>query len=316
MASNIVAVEAQAEDRPAALPGPEEAFAAIYPGKSRPLPAGFVASVRALERELGMPVFLLVQGGGAGFESLEAPLVEALQSSRKDLPRDRPLAVLLHSPGGSAKCAYQAATTLRRHCGGFTAIVPRQAKSAATLFALGAGELLLGTCGELGPLDAQFDDSEREVMVSALDEVQALERLHAFGLEAIDRSMALMVKRSGKKIETLLPTMLRYVADMMSPLLEKIDAVHYTQMSRALKVAEEYAIRLLQPKYSREEAQKIARHLVEHYPEHGFVIDAEEAGSFGLQTGTAPPALQEAIDATALHLDGITAIGILRDSDR
>ena len=65
---------------------------------------------------------------------------------------------------------------------------------------------------------------------------------------------------------------------MARPLLEKIDAVHYTQMSRFLKVAEEYAARLLLVRYPKNTADKIAEHLVTDYPEHGFVIDAAEAG--------------------------------------
>jgi ClpP class serine protease len=32
---------------------------------------------------------------------------------------------------------------LKRHCGGFVAVVPRYAKSAATLLALGADEIIL-----------------------------------------------------------------------------------------------------------------------------------------------------------------------------
>jgi GTP cyclohydrolase FolE2 len=50
-------------------------------------------------------------------------------------------------------------------------------------------------------------------------------------------------------------------------------------MSRALKVGEEYAIRLLMsnPDYPPDQAREVARALVEDYPDHGFVIDAEEA---------------------------------------
>lgn len=121
----------------------------------------------------------------------------------------------------------------------------------------GATNLYLGKMAELGPLDVQVFDPDREGHASALDEVQALERLQAFSLEAFDRTMLLLVGKTGKKVETLLPMTLKYVTDLMRPLLEKIDAVHYTQMSRALKVAEEYAIRLLQPKYTKAQAKRL-----------------------------------------------------------
>lgn len=42
-----------------------------------------------------------------------------------------------------------------------------------------------------------------------------------------------------------LPIVLEYSSVLLKPLFEKIDVIHYTQMSRILKVAEEYALRLL-----------------------------------------------------------------------
>jgi hypothetical protein len=54
-------------------------------------------------------------------------------------------ALVIATPGGSAKSAFQLAMLLKRHCGGFVAVVPRYAKSAATLLALGADEIILGS---------------------------------------------------------------------------------------------------------------------------------------------------------------------------
>jgi len=125
--------------------------------------------------------------------------------------------------------------------------------------------------------------------------------------------MLLMLGRTGKKVETLLPLILRFVADMTRPLFEKIDTVHYTQMSRTLKVAEEYAIRLLGNRYPQDRARQIARHLVENYPEHGFVVDSAEAATFGLETETVSAEQQRIVDAMLPHLGQLTAIGRLRE---
>ncbi len=233
--------------------------------------------------------------------------------SHAELPKKKPIGLLIDSPGGYAQCAYRFATILRQHCGGFTAIVPRLAKSAATLLALGADSILMGQHAELGPLDAQIYDSEREDYISALDEVQSLERLHAFALDAVDRTMLLMVPKTGKKVETLLPMILNFVTEMMRPLLEKIDTVHYTQMSRALKEAEEYAVRLLQVYYPLNEARRIARHLVENYPEHGFFIGAEEARSLGIKVSSITPEQQATLDIMYPHLTSLIAIGRLKE---
>lgn len=289
---------------------PKKYFASIYP--ERALPPKFVDFVKALEANLQMPVFMIIQGDESEYSSIEEPLVEALHLNINRLPVNKPVALIIDSPGGSAKSAFKIAEIFRRHCGGFHAVIPRYAKSAATLLVLGAEKIILGSYAELGPLDAQILDKEREEYISALDEVQALERLLAFALVALDRSMLFMLGRAGKKIDTLLPHMLNFVNGMTCPLFEKIDAVHYTQMSRALKLAEEYAVRLLQPKYSSAEARYIAQHLVEKYSDHGFFIGADEVATFGLKTEAPVADQRDIIDSMIPFVGRLTVIGMLK----
>jgi hypothetical protein len=155
-------------------------------------------------------------------------------------------------------------------------------------------------------------DPEREEVTSALDEVQALERMHSSAMTQIDDTMQLLLGRTGKKVETLLPVVTKFVADTMAPLLDKIDTVHYSQQSRVLKVAEDYAYRLLLPRVTRGEAEDTARHFVNHYNEHGFVIDAEEARLY-LGLGDADEAQDAAIAQMEEWLtnNGTIAIGPL-----
>ena len=221
---------------------------------------------------------------------------------------------LVDSPGGDAKAAYQLAMLLKRRCGQFVAIVPRYAKSAATLLCLGAKEILMSGDAELGPLDIQIMEIDREERVSALDEVQSLDRLSAFAQQAVDRQMQLLMNRSGMKIRTLLPDVHSFVSNMVRPLFEKIDIVHYTQMSRLLKVAEGYAHRLLAPNYPPDVALFIARHLVHSYPEHGFLIAADEAKQIGLNVIDPSAELSNLMDQLVPHLSGMAAVGLLETS--
>lgn len=126
--------------------------ASVYGGINPELPAPFVHAVHGLETTLQMPVWLLVQRHHPNeeFHEIDNNLVEALIANRRDLPEGSPVALLIHSPGGYASCAYQIANALRNHCGKFVAIIPRWAKSAATLLALGAEQIVLGRDGELG----------------------------------------------------------------------------------------------------------------------------------------------------------------------
>lgn len=84
-------------------------------------------------------------------------------------------------------------------------------------------------------------------------------------------------------------------------------------MSRILKVAEEYAIRLLKPKYSDEKAKVIARHLVEKYPEHGFIIDRDEAASFGLEISEPSESVSVIMDSLIPYLGPVNIVGQLKE---
>lgn len=292
--------------------------ASISTGPYPFLPPEFAKAILELQKILEMPVYLLVQNyvapeGEHHFEEIDYELYHGFAVQISKLP-DRPIALVIDSPGGSANHAYKIANLFRQRCGGFQAIIPDYAKSAATLLALGANEIILGSQGELGPLDAQIEDPESEANFSALDEVQSLERLHAFALEAFDRTMLLLIRKTRKKVVTLLPMTLHFVSDMMRPLFEKIDVVHYTQMSRSLKLAEEYAVRLLEGRYPVGKARDIARELVEKYPEHGFVLDGKEMAR--IDAGLTRPAsatVQTIMDRMYPWMQNIIAIGQIEE---
>lgn len=297
----------------------EQGYAAsIFPGAATSLPEPLVAAVRQLEDLLQEPIWLILQGrhDGSPWVNLEDQVRVAFLRSRAHLRKCNRVGLIIDSPGGQASSAYQLAMMLRRHCGGFDAIVPRSAKSAATLLSLGGARFFMGSDAEIGPLDVQLMDPDREDWGSALDEVQALERLHAAALEQFDQAMLLLIQRTPKKLETLLPHAMKFATDMARPLLEKIDTVHYTQQSRLLKVAWDYAVRLLQPKYPAERAEGIASRLVNNYPEHGFVIDRDEAASF-LDVEEADPSVQSAIDEIEEFLTSnkLNAIGRVVERD-
>lgn len=223
------------------------------------------------------------------------------------------IALLIDSPGGYAVYAYKLAKLLKNHSGGFTAVVPQYAKSAATLLTLGAERIILPRDGELGPLDAQLFDPDREEVASALNEVQSLERLNADALRAVDSAMELLSVRTRKKTGALLPIATNFVTQMLGALFEKLDTVHYSQAARSLKVAEDYATRLLTAQYGAEQAAAIAERLVSDYPEHEFPIDPEEAANIGLLT-IAPSAEELAIlDKLMPYLNKLTVIGRLEE---
>lgn len=273
---------------PAPAPEPELSYyASIYPGKEEPVDPAIASLVKKLEKLLEIPVWLLIQdttNNRQDFGDIDYAVLSAFRKCCKNIEFKKPVALLIDSPGGNAHCAYQIVRLFQRRANRFTVIVPRYAKSAATLMALAASDLVMGRDAELGPLDVQMFDPEKEEMGSALNAVQSLERLNAFSMAAIDQLMPLLLRRTGRKVDTILPLVLDYVVNFVKPLSEKIDAVDYTKKSRELKVAEQYAMRLMKKEYGWAKAGDAARALVEKFPTHGFVIDRDEAASLESMT--------------------------------
>jgi hypothetical protein len=204
--------------------------------------------------------------------------------AKKSEMAGRDVALILDSYGGMSLIAYRIASLFRRNAKSFTVVIPRIAKSAATLLALGADEIILGDDAELGPLDVQVQDFDvEEDRVSALDMVQAIEQLEESAIDVAMRMLKSLKDKTKKRVNLLLEPSLQFAAQVTKPLFEKIDSVSYSRHSRMLKEAEDYAVRLLaRGKYTREEAEAIARDLVKQYSTHEFVIDLDECKRVGI----------------------------------
>jgi len=84
------------------------------------------------------------------------------------------LHLLLRSDGGDGEVAIRLARMAQATCSRFVVVVPDVAKSAATIFALGADEVIMGPPSDLGPIDPQVYVPDRGY-VSAKDVRSAVE---------------------------------------------------------------------------------------------------------------------------------------------
>ena len=66
------------------------------------------------------------------------------------------LDLILETPGGSGEIAEDIVRLLRKKYQDISVIIPGWAKSAGTLIAMAADEILMGTASALGPIDAQL----------------------------------------------------------------------------------------------------------------------------------------------------------------
>lgn len=96
--------------------------------------------------------------------------VRHLQELLNTVESMKPLDLLLNSPGGDIRTADKLVRMLSgassepesAPSGEFRVIVPDQAKSAATLMALGASEIVMSTSSELGPIDPQVELQDQD----------------------------------------------------------------------------------------------------------------------------------------------------------
>jgi hypothetical protein len=192
---------------------------------------------------------------------------------------ENPVLLFIQSSGGSIEPAYQIAKACHKHSNGkFVVCIPREAKSAATLIALGADEIHMGDLSQLGPVDPQING------------------LPALGLKDSLREIA--------KIAGEIPN-----AQMMFShyLRNQMNLQYFGWASRISDSAIQYGEKLLSLKhakgvsFNKDEARLIADRLVNHYKDHGFVIDSDEASAIFNKDGFVKIDTQELYDCEEIY---------------
>jgi hypothetical protein len=222
--------------------------------------------------------------------------------------RNRTNAVLiLTTRGGDPDAAYLITRFLQRHYDNLVLFVFGLCKSAGTLVALGAHEIVMTEAGELGPLDVQVHkDDEIMRRSSGLDVFQALALVAGQAYTVFEQTFLQVLGRSGGVITTKTAAEIatNLASQLLSPLSAQIDPVKLGEVQRAINIAEKYGERLGAG------SETIGR-LVHGYPSHGFVIDVEEACTLFRDVRRAAAveeALAEFLETRLLHFAGTGCI--------
>jgi len=140
----------------------------------RPL---YVQMEDQIEKQLGKRARVLAFFTSFGYpviiEDSDADMIEeVLRNTDMD---GRELFLVLNSPGGSGLAAERIVNICRTYgAGEFSVIVPKMAKSAATMICFGAKTILMSPTSELGPVDPQVpirDDSGKTYQYQAAHEI-------------------------------------------------------------------------------------------------------------------------------------------------
>lgn len=139
--------------------------------------------IEEIQRHTGRALLCYV----ASYHEIDDEDIRYIQELLLALPAETPIDLLLESPGGSIRVADKIARMLwnasgpdseTSPSGSFRLIVPDKAKSAATLLALGANEIVMSNTSELGPIDPQVylpDEHGNWDSYSAYDYVESYE---------------------------------------------------------------------------------------------------------------------------------------------
>lgn len=224
----------------------------------------------------GVETFVLIDGIGPR-------AVINVRRALKDKTGDE-IDVILHSPGGSPDDAYRLIRSFREHYQQVNVIVPFWAKSAATLFALGATRIVMQEYGELGPIDAQIrkDDEEKpgEEWESALNIQASLLKIEELSNRNFVDLFTNLQHNSDINIgrKQLAEMLLSYNSELYAPLLQRVEVYEMGRMERYLSIGKMYANRIIKQYASTDpvDAAKIEEFLdfiTYECPDHGYVLD-------------------------------------------
>lgn len=175
-------------------------------------------AIRAIERKRGTRVITMIHRqekrslfGFSVSRHIDLEDAQTIIAAIKETPTDRPIDLILHTPGGIVLAAMQIARAVEAHPAKVTVLVPVYAMSGGTLIALAADEIVLGEFSVLGPIDPQIVGLPAASIVRARDS-KPIE--HVFDLTLVLADVS----------EKALDQVKRGAVELMTPRLEQAKA--------------------------------------------------------------------------------------------
>jgi hypothetical protein len=215
--------------------------------------------IRDIEAITHRPLMVYVAGDGAQMTRNDViGFVEMLHN----IPRNANVDLMLHTPGGDIDAAEKIGMLLRDHVQHLRVIIPDYAKSAGTLLATAADEIVMGDTSELGTIDPQVFTADGRGALSAKSYLDTFQ-LHSRAL-----------KRDPNDA----------VAQLM---LSKMDPVLVRKYERMTMRSQMIAVDLLRRGMVTDQkaAEKVAKTLIntQKWHSHGQVITHAHAIAAGLK---------------------------------
>jgi len=221
-------------------------------------------------------VILYMMAGG--WSSIERQHVDDIDDFLHSLEKeeDKDLYLILHSFGGDADAAYHIAKMLNEYVGDkskLNIIVPRWAKSAATLLALAGNQVFMTKIAELGPIDPQIKVGAEWISAASIE--LSLKKILKIILDLSESS-------ESKK---------RLPEEVYSQLFSRMPINQIGEYDRLITYSEELAREILimrMYKDNVETAEVVANKLVRGYSYHGRPITCKDAKAINIRADYVP----------------------------
>jgi len=133
-------------------------------------------AIEAMQKERGTRVITLIHReetvslfGIPVSKYIDIDDAEAILRAIRLTPDDKPIDLIVHTPGGLVLAASQIAHAIQKHKGKVTVFVPHYAMSGGTLIALSAGEIVMDPNAVLGPVDPQIGQYPAASIIRAVE---------------------------------------------------------------------------------------------------------------------------------------------------
>lgn len=203
-------------------------------------------------------------------------LTDEIEKRKEKSSLNKKVIFCMATLGGDPDAAYRIGRALQHNYEDFSILISSYCKSAGTLLAIAANELIIGDTGELGPLDIQIKkNDELDESNSGLDIMTALNSLEAVAANYFAQTMRSIHYYTGINAKLSGDMAAKMIEAMISPIAAQIDPIKFGEHQRILNIAQKYGTNLNQR--FRNLRPGVLDKIIANYPSHGYVIDRKEA---------------------------------------
>lgn len=236
----------------------------------------------ALEQYRGKPLIVYATSTrtGVGAQMAGDAVREFIDQIEEIDPGKKDIDILIHSTGGDPLAAWKLMSLIRERFETVSVLVPYMAFSAATLFALGANEIVMHPNASLGPIDPQITVKlpDGKTRSFAYEDVASFLRFLYEEVKITDQPhTASVVDRLFSAVDPLVVGAARRASELSSSVGERLLSMHMTGVD------------------GQQMAKKIATDLNKSFFAHADAVSLTRARELKLQIADDDPKLHELI---------------------